>query len=77
MASRALAKVATSPDDYVAVYRDVLAACDAPVILHWLGEAFDPALAGYWGTDAFEPAMETALAVIEESASKVHIVVTA
>jgi len=71
MASRALAAVAASPDDYVKVYRDVLARCDRPVVLHWLGEMFDPALAGYWGADAFEPAMETALAVITENAAKV------
>ncbi|MDJ0629427.1 MAG: dihydrodipicolinate synthase family protein [Rhodobacter sp.] len=71
MASRALAKVATSPRDYARIYSDVLAACDQPVILHWLGEMFDPALAGYWGTDGFESAMETALMVIEENAGKV------
>lgn len=71
MASRALAKVATTPEDYVAVYREVLAACDEPVILHWLGEMFDPALAGYWGSERFEDALETALAVIEENAAKV------
>ena len=65
MASRALAKVAKSPDDYLAVYRDVLARCDQPVILHWLGEMFDPALAGYWGADDFDGALETALAVID------------
>jgi hypothetical protein len=71
MASRALAKVAASPDDYVAVYRDVLAACDHPVILHWLGEMFDPALAGYWGASSFEDGMETALAIIAENEAKV------
>ncbi|MEM8950439.1 MAG: dihydrodipicolinate synthase family protein [Pseudomonadota bacterium] len=71
MASRALARFATSPDDYRTVYRDVLAACDQPVILHWLGEMFDPALAGYWGSSSFETTMETALAVIEENAAKV------
>ena len=71
MASRALARVARTPDDYVRVYADVLAACDAPVILHWLGPMFDPALAGYWGTDDFDPAMETALAVIGENAARV------
>ncbi|MEM8630385.1 MAG: dihydrodipicolinate synthase family protein [Pseudomonadota bacterium] len=71
MASRALARVATSPDDYVSVYRDVLAACDTPVILHWLGEMFDPALAGYWGTEAFEDTVDTVLAVITENAAKV------
>ena len=71
MASRALARVAASPEDYIAVYRDVLAACDEPVILHWLGEMFDPALAGYWGASGFDGALETALAVIEENAAKV------
>ncbi len=71
MASRALARVANSPEDYISVYRDVLRACDKPVILHWLGEAFDPALAGYWGADRFQPALETALAVIDENAAKV------
>jgi hypothetical protein len=71
MASRALVRVAKSPQDYIDIYRDVLAACDSPVILHWLGEMFDPALKGYWGTDDFGKAMETALAVIGESTSKV------
>lgn len=71
MASRALARVAKSPDDYCSVYRDVLAACDEPVILHWLGEMFDPALAGYWGAGRFDEGLETALAVIGENVSKV------
>jgi hypothetical protein len=71
MASRALAKHAKRPEDYVEVYRDALAACDQPVILHWLGEMFDPALAGYWGASDFETSMETALAVITENAEKV------
>jgi hypothetical protein len=71
MASRALVRVAKSPQDYVDIYRDVLSACDKPVILHWLGEMFDPALKGYWGTHDFPAAMETALAVIGESTSKV------
>lgn len=71
MASRALAKVARSPEDYVSVYGDVLSACDRPVILHWLGEMFDPELAGYWGGSDFEAAMETALAVIGQNLAKV------
>lgn len=71
MASRALARVARSPDDYVTVYNDVIAACDQPVILHWLGETFDPALRGYWGSETFEGAQETALAVIAANAAKV------
>lgn len=71
MASRALARVATSPEDYLHVYGKVLAACDRPVILHWLGEMFDPALAGYWGAADFPQALETALAVIGQNVAKV------
>lgn len=71
MASRALAAAAGSPEDYVKVYGDVLARCDQPVILHWLGDMFDPALRGYWGSDSFEAAMEVALRVIEQNAAKV------
>lgn len=71
MASRALARVATSPDDYLHVYAKVLAACDQPVILHWLGEMFDPALAGYWGSSDFPQALDTVLAVIEQNIAKV------
>jgi dihydrodipicolinate synthase/N-acetylneuraminate lyase len=71
MASRALARVATSHADYVSVYDRVLAACDRPVVLHWLGAMFDPALAGYWGSDRFDEALETALDVIGRNAGKV------
>ncbi len=71
MASRALARVASSPDDYVRLYADVLEACDEPVILHWLGEMFDPALAGYWGADSFEDTMNTVLTVIQDNVTKV------
>lgn len=71
MASRALTKVAKTPDDYISIYSDVLAACDQPVILHWLGEMFDPALAGYWGSHDFDTCMETALDVIAQNQTKV------
>jgi hypothetical protein len=71
MASRALVKIAKSPADYQAIYRDVLAQCDDKVILHWLGDMFDPALGGYWGTQKFDEAMETCLTVISDSAGKV------
>ncbi len=71
MASRALARIATSPADYESVYARVLAEAEAPVILHWLGEMFDPALAGYWGANDFPPALETALAIVHANASKV------
>jgi hypothetical protein len=49
MASRALAAVAGGPDDYHRAYGKLLATAPGPVLLHWLGEPFDPALAGYWG----------------------------
>jgi len=71
MASRALARVAKSPDDYVRVYGRVLAEAEQPVILHWLGEIFDPALAGYWGSARFDETMETVLTVITENERKV------
>ena len=71
MASRALAKVATSPDDYVKVYADVLDQCDKPVILHWLGDMFDPSLKGYWGSEEFEPALQTALSIINQNIDKI------
>jgi Protein of unknown function (DUF993) len=71
MASRALVKVAKSPDDYVKVYSRVLREADHPVILHWLGDMFDPALKGYWGHDNFEHTMATALDVINANVSKV------
>jgi hypothetical protein len=71
MASRALAKVARTPQDYLDVYRKVLSDCDHPVVLHWLGDMFDPALAGYWGHSSVDAAMEVALQVIQESPSKV------
>ncbi|MEZ5823724.1 MAG: dihydrodipicolinate synthase family protein [Geminicoccaceae bacterium] len=71
MASRALARVARGPDDYLSLYDELLAMADRPVILHWLGEMFDPALRGYWGSDQFDQAMETALAVISARTEKV------
>jgi hypothetical protein len=71
MASRALVRVARSPEDYLAVYRRVLADADKPVILHWLGEMFDPALKGYWGSEVFAKAMETCLAMIGDNVAKV------
>ncbi len=71
MASRALARVATSPADYETVYDRVLSQARQPVILHWLGDMFDPALKGYWGSDDVDKAMDTALGIIEAHATKV------
>jgi hypothetical protein len=71
MASRALVRVARGPQDYRDVYRFALGVCDQPAILHWLGEMFDPALAGYWGARDFSSAMDTALQVIDDNAAKI------
>ena len=71
MASRALARVAKSPADYERVYDRVLSQAKAPVILHWLGDMFDPALAGYWGSRDTAAAMDTALGIIQAHAAKV------
>jgi len=71
MASRALAKAARSPDDYEKVYGRVLAQVKEPVIIHWLGDMFDPALAGYWGHADYDAAMDVAVAVIADNADKV------
>ena len=71
MASRALAAVAKSPDDYVRVYDRILGQVKEPVIIHWLGSMFDPALAGYWGSADDMLAMETATAIINQNAAKV------
>jgi hypothetical protein len=71
MASRALAKVARGPQDYWRVYDRLLTEAREPVILHWLGDMFDPALSGYWGDRAIEQAMATLLAIIRAHAAKV------
>lgn len=71
MASRALAAAAKSPDDYVRVYGHILAQVKQPVIMHWLGEMFDPALLGYWGSIDHDKAMDVCLDVIAAHADKV------
>ena len=72
MASRALAAVARNADDYKRVYGDLLRQCRGKVILHWLGEMFDPALAGYWGSKDIETAMQTVLGIIAENAQRIE-----
>jgi hypothetical protein len=71
MASRALARVARSPADYERVYDRILSQSKQSVILHWLGDMFDPALKGYWGSQDVDAAMSTALGIINAHASKV------
>ncbi len=71
MASRALAAAARSPDDYLEVYDRVLGQVNEPVIIHWLGEMFDPALEGYWGSKDHWQAMETCLAMVTANAARI------
>ncbi|MDB4915407.1 MAG: hypothetical protein JWM95_3051 [Gemmatimonadetes bacterium] len=71
MASRALARAAVSADDYRRVYGNILRQAREPVILHWLGDMFDPALAGYWGTRDLDAAMDVCLDVIAAHSDKV------
>lgn len=71
MASRALARTAQGPEDYADVYGRVLAQASQPVIIHWLGPMFDPALDGYWGSHAPYEAMESLLAIVEENVARV------
>jgi hypothetical protein len=71
MASRALAAIAKSPQDYARVYGRILRQVREPVIIHWLGEMFDPALAGYWGSRDHGAAMESCLDVIRNNVAKV------
>lgn len=71
MASRQLAAVAQGPADYHAVYGELLSQVDRPVILHWLGEMFDPNLAGYWGSPDVETATESFLRLIRDYADKI------
>ena len=71
MASRALARVARTGDDYRAVYGRVLSQVREPVIIHWLGDMFDPALAGYWGDKDADAAMDVAVEIINAHAGKI------
>ncbi|WP_171113957.1 MULTISPECIES: dihydrodipicolinate synthase family protein [Streptomyces] len=71
MASRALAAAATGPEDYLEVYGHLLRQASEPVILHWLGPMFDPALEGYWGSPDLDAATDTFLDVIAAHPDKV------
>ncbi|MEV6009366.1 dihydrodipicolinate synthase family protein [Streptomyces sp. NPDC051976] len=71
MASRALAAIAKGPEDYLEVYGQLLRQSADPVILHWLGPMFDPALAGYWGSDDLDAATGTFLEVVTSHPDKV------
>ncbi|TDD50886.1 dihydrodipicolinate synthase family protein [Kribbella antibiotica] len=71
MASRALCAAAAGPDDYRKVYDRLLSQSSRPVILHWLGSMFDPALDGYWGSDSVEVATDVVVGLIEDNIQKV------
>ncbi|MFJ4255262.1 dihydrodipicolinate synthase family protein [Microbacterium sp. NPDC090003] len=71
MASRHLARAARSADDYRRVYREVLGAATTPVVLHWLGTAFDPVLQGYFGSDDWRTASDVLIEIIGENADRV------
>lgn len=68
MASRQLAATADSIDDYAHVYGRILEQAERPVIIHWLGDMFDPALAGYWGDDDLDTATDNFLAILQDNA---------
>jgi hypothetical protein len=72
MASRAMAMAAKGADDYHALYGRILKDCSQPVVLHWLGQMFDPALAGYWGSDDLATALDTVAKLIADNTSKVE-----
>ena len=72
MASRALCRFARSADDYLKVYGRLIEAARDKVILHWLGDMFDPQLAGYWGSHDVPTAMQTALDLIAAHVDKVE-----
>ncbi|MCW2873501.1 dihydrodipicolinate synthase family protein [Actinacidiphila oryziradicis] len=71
MASRALAALAKGPEDYLEVYGHLLRQAAEPVVLHWLGPMFDPALTGYWGSEDLDEATEIFLQVIAAHPDKV------
>jgi hypothetical protein len=71
MASRHLARAADTAEDYLRVYQAVLGAATTPVVLHWLGAAFDPSLAAYFGSADSAAASDTVLQIIEENRDKV------
>lgn len=71
MATRALPAMDAGPEDYARLYDDLITQAEAPVILHWLGDMFDPSLRGYWGSDDVEQANEVVHDLISCNASKI------
>ena len=71
MASRAFTAIGAGPDAYHHVYRRLIDGAAQPVILHWLGDMFDPQLSGYWGSTDVATASDFVLALIKENPAKV------
>src|SRR5262249_50473423 len=71
MASRALAACARGPDDYARVYDRILSQVHQPVIVHWLGDMFDPQLSGYWGSRDLDAAMDVCLHILRNHPAKI------
>jgi hypothetical protein len=71
MCSRALTARASGRDEYAEVYARILGQAGRPVILHWLGDMFDPALRGYWGAADLDEATDSVLAIIREHAARI------
>lgn len=71
MASRAFPAIKAGPDTYARVYGKLLGEASSPVILHWLGDMFDPALKGYWGADDIPTASNAVLDIINANKAKV------
>jgi len=71
MASRELARIARSPEEYLQVYSRVLGQLSEPALIHWLGEVFDPQLKGYWGHEDLAAAMEVCLEVVRSNVARV------
>ena len=71
MASRALTACARGSEDFSAVYTKILNQVSEPVIIHWLGDMFDPKLKGYWGSADIDQAMETCLSILNANSAKI------
>ena len=71
MASRAFPAMAADEATYHAVYRRLIDGAKDPVILHWLGDMFDAALAGYWGSRDVARASDFVLSLIAENPGRV------
>jgi uncharacterized protein DUF993 len=72
MASRELARLAKSPDDYRRIYGSVLSNLSSPALIHWLGDMFDPQLAGYWGSRDLDQAMDVLLDIVDANRAKIE-----